>query len=183
MTYVPLADRNEIRKAYDKFEDHMTISGRKVKCFIYYQSGGKEGEVTWRPELGIWSYFDPYAEKTRYWCAFGVEEPRLGASLSITCEINMPHEGIDLRIAGVFVRDANGRIYITHSGRVGGGRKGISKSNFWKLYEGDQEIIDISWPNTKKSKAILIGALDDSKLAYRVMEFVNEVRRFKDTKR
>jgi hypothetical protein len=53
-----------------------------------------------------------------------------GKSLTITVEINPPHEGEDRPVAGLFARDAENRIYLAHTGKVGGGRTGRGSNAF-----------------------------------------------------
>ena len=71
----------------------------------------------------------------------------------INCEINMPKEGINRSFAGLFVRDNNGNIYITHNGNLRGGRKGISKSNFLKFIPHD-EFISPTWQDGEEYKTL-----------------------------
>jgi hypothetical protein len=54
-----------------------------------------------------------------------------GTGLQITVEINTPYKGQNGQIAGYFARDnKSGAIYLMHSGRVGGGTKGVGKATF-----------------------------------------------------
>jgi hypothetical protein len=98
--------------------------------------------------------------------------------LSIAVETNSPYEGVNRRIGGVFVRDDEGRAYIAHSGKVGGGRPGIGKEAFWEFYGGEQ-VETVQWPDGQKSRMIVIGRIDSEHLPVHVARFVHEVARFK----
>lgn len=51
--------------------------------------------------------------------------------VDITVEVNVPYEGRSGSVAGYFAREtSSGNVYLMHSGRVGGGTKGISKDHF-----------------------------------------------------
>jgi hypothetical protein len=97
--------------------------------------------------------------------------------MNIVCEINPPKASIDRRCAGLFVRDADGVIYVTHSGKIGGGRKGIGKSAFLSNYRGARETV--GWPDGSDSEVIVIGRIDGARLAAQVADFIREVQRFK----
>ena len=49
---------------------------------------------------------------------------------SITCEINLPLGGADRKVAGIIAADAEGALYLAHSGRMGGARPGQRKAGF-----------------------------------------------------
>jgi len=174
----PLVKENEIQEAYAVFNHRINSDGQMFRRTIGWRGDYEEVDVLWHPDLRIWSYFDPIGAENRYWCTFGVEDVPQESYLNITCEINMPYSGVNRKVAGLFVRDPAGKIYITHSGKVGGGRRGIGKSEFWNFYRGDQ-VVTIVWADGHETEAILIGRLDDSNLTAQVAYFVHEVDRFK----
>jgi hypothetical protein len=60
---------------------------------------------------------------------FGIYREHAGLEISV--EINSAYQGRNDGIAGFFARDADsGIVYLCHSGRVGGGRKGVGKIAF-----------------------------------------------------
>jgi hypothetical protein len=75
------------------------------------------------------------------------------------------------------LKDDKGTIYLAHSGRVGGGRKGIGKSNFLKFYQGPVE--SVRCPDGSDCGYIVIGPVDGDHLPLQVAHFVNEVKAFK----
>jgi hypothetical protein len=93
--------------------------------------------------------------------------------LTITVEINPPHEGDDLRVAGLFARDSQNRIYVGHTGKVGGGRSGIGQNAF-RGFLGDDR-----WHEIGRKTARILGPIDSSDFANQVAEFVHTVADFK----
>lgn len=64
---------------------------------------------------------------------FGLYDPHANSThfLSISVEINTAYEERNDSVAGFFGRDnKTGMVYLFHSGRVGGGTKGVSKNAF-----------------------------------------------------
>jgi len=62
---------------------------------------------------------------------FGLYDDDEKYYLSISVEINTAYQGRNDAVAGFFGRDSKtGTVYLFHSGRVGGGTKGVSKTAF-----------------------------------------------------
>jgi 5-methylcytosine-specific restriction protein A len=59
----------------------------------------------------------------RCWNGFGLVMPEEARVLPLVVEINVPWEGVNRRIGGVFLRGPRGEVYVGHRGRIGGGRK------------------------------------------------------------
>ncbi|MBE9569997.1 MAG: hypothetical protein IMF11_05195 [Proteobacteria bacterium] len=178
MTLVPLVERDEIRKAYNLFSEQLSRNGTILPRTLGWQGGNTKAEILWHENLGIWSHFDPWPDSKRYWCVFGVEDASKLNQLKITCEINPQKEGIEGNFGGLFVRDSSGKIYITHSGNLRGGKKGIGKFAFWNFFRGNQ-FFTIDSPNGKEYTTIIIGMLGDPKLPIQVSYYIHEVNRFK----
>lgn len=77
------------------------------------------------------------------------------------------------------LRDDAGKIYLGHSGKIGGGRKDIGKSNFLSFYRG--KLVTVQWPDGYESDLIVIGQVDGKQLASQIVHFVHEVEQFKQT--
>jgi hypothetical protein len=115
----------------------------------------------------------------RFWNAFGTGEPKWNTksySHSITCEINPPYEGIDRRIAGAFAKDPEGKLYLVHRGKLGGGRPGIGKALFTDEFMGTWEEVE---DGTEFSKVALIASFDNPRFDEQIADFVHEVERIK----
>jgi hypothetical protein len=82
--------------------------------------------------------------ENRYWCTFGTGEPAEGVSLSIVCEVNIPIEGINRRVAGAFARDEAGLVCLLHGGKVGGGKARVGKETFLEYFT-DGRRVPVRW--------------------------------------
>ena len=106
-----------------------------------------------------------YSEKidNRFWNAFGLN-PHENGQNDIVVEINPPLDGIDLRKgAGMFAFDREDSLFLLHSGRIGGGREGISKKAFCEWYQQQQlfPMRDVKIGKGKIKKGILVGNISD----------------------
>ncbi|MHC4415662.1 MAG: hypothetical protein ACYS0G_10290 [Planctomycetota bacterium] len=178
MSLRPLTDHAEIADAFKLMKSRLERGARRYKRHVGFQGGGAEFDIYWRATERIWVLLDPDVAENRYRCCFGLQHPSAHESLAITCEINPPHEGIDRKIAGVFLRDDRGVIHVAHSGKIGGGRAGIGKTAFLAAYRGDN-IEPVEWADGVRSKAIVVGAIDAREFPSQLAHFVREVERFK----
>ena len=114
----------------------------------------------------------------RFWNAFGVFDPKR-QSQTITVEINIAVNSNTARVAGFFAEDfASGDTFLLHSGKVGGGRKGIGKSAF--LVWSKSQLVEVAEGGGRVRHGILIGKLSDVNLQGRIWGFVKTVQGFKD---
>jgi hypothetical protein len=132
--------------------------------------------ASWSSKLDIW-----WAVKTtgnRYWNAFGTGKPRWhsGFSHNIVCEINPSFQGINRRIAGVFAKDIDGKLYLLHRGKIGGGRLGIGKTKFENEFIGDWVTAE---DGLKSNRFILIASFDSPNFAEGISDFVHQVEQIK----
>ena len=184
---IALENRRESFKAFDAL--HRTLERgaerKKYHCHVGFRPRRYESyDVLNFPAENLWAL--PMKEwkprpADRFWCGYGVERPCDGKTLSITCEVNPPYENPSLRNGGLFAKDRGGKVYLCHTGKIGGGRKGIGKEAFWRLYRGirgSSVLVKIgSKPNP--DKAICLGRVDDRRLPMRISHFVHEVSRIK----
>lgn len=178
MALTALTEAAEIRSAYDILNQRLRDGAESYRKQVGHAGGTGLFSVYWRPEEKFWSLFDPNIAETRYWCCFGTWNPNDSSVLDITCEINCPYHGINRRTAGAFVRDADDHLYVTHNGRVGGGRRGISKSVFLGWYDGNN-MENICWPDGKVTRAIVIGQLNGRHLCGQIGQFLRQIDYFK----
>ena len=97
---------------------------------------------------------------------------------SITCEINLPLGGADRKVAGIIAADAEGALYLAHSGRMGGARPGQRKAGF-RDFLADGVWQPLVWPDGGESEALIVAPLDSPRLTRLLGQFVDSVRRYK----
>lgn len=97
---------------------------------------------------------------------------------SITCEINLPLGGADRKVAGIVAADAEGTLYLAHSGRMGGTRPGQRKAGF-RDFLADGVWRPVLWPDGAESEVLVVAPLDSPRLTRLLGRFVESVRRYK----
>ncbi len=108
---------------------------------------------------------------------FGRTKPT--GALHIAVEVNTPIEGRDDMVAGFFAKDSEtGTIYLFHSGRVGGGKKGVGKESF--LAWVDRPPMTVFDPNGRPRYGILVMPIEGSAAAQAALKYVDDVVAFKE---
>jgi hypothetical protein len=152
MNLSPITTRKESKVAFDALRSCLVKGAKKFDRNVGWPGDHGQFNLYWHDDAGFWVVFG-VEELSRYWCAYGTMDPKAHRSVDITCEINPPTEGIDRRCAGVFLKDSGSGLYLAHSGKVGGGRKGIGKTNFLEEYSGSRE--EIEWPDGVTAEVVL----------------------------
>ncbi len=178
MSLIALTEKKEIKNAFNTLSETLTVGIKPIRQKLGWRGKGQEFDLYWNAANNFWAVLDSELTHNRYWCAFGTSSPEILKTHSIVCEINPPYKGMDKRAAGRFAKDISGAIYITHSGRVGGGRPGIGQGAFLPFY-GSDTIQDINWPRGKDSESIVIGRIDSKYLPLHLSRFIRKVEEFK----
>jgi hypothetical protein len=152
------------------------FADEKISVIIGHMGESFKARVTWSHDLGIW-FLSKKLTENRYWNAFGIGKPAKGASISSTCEISFPLNGLDRRVTGAFVKDSTGRIFMVHRGKIGGGRKGIGKSLFESEYRG---VWAVAEDGDMETAVVVVGQLESPRFARQVAKFVHKVGIIKD---
>lgn len=142
----------------------------------------REYKVYWHENPGLWAVLEESAGGNRSWNCFGTSNPNEAhGTIAISCEINIPHTGMNRRIAGVFARDAAGIEYVAHSARINSSRKDINKSGLIQSLGTDCVWSDVYWPDAEPMPYIVLSALSDPNLVTHIHKFVRSVERFKNS--
>lgn len=98
--------------------------------------------------------------------------------LHISVEINTAYEGRNDQVAGFFARDNDtGSIYLLHSGRVGGGTKGVGQSAF--LTWSDQRPVDVVDSSGSLRKGVLVMPIDGIAASRSAVRYIDIIVQFK----
>jgi hypothetical protein len=120
-----LERKKEIAACQKKVEAAVRkITTERHRHLVGFPSGTFEANICYAKKLDFWVAFENWDD--RFCNACGIGYPFANASPAPHLEINPPTEGINRRTAGAFVTDAEGNCYLAHSGKVGGGTKGVS---------------------------------------------------------
>jgi hypothetical protein len=174
VTLLVLTHRNKIENAQRQFVAELEERcNRQITVKVGHKGEYKVRTIRWSQVLGLWFYSEK-REQSRYWNISGISKaaPKENSMLSIVCEINPPVEGLSKRAQGAFMRDENGRIWLLHRGKIGGGKPGTGRRLFFENYPG--ETMEIAG-----EKFAVIGDIDSSDFVDQVTNFVREVERIK----
>lgn len=104
------------------------------------------------------------------------------ADLQISVEINTAYEGRNDQVAGFFARNNDtGSIYLLHSGRVGGGTKGVGKAAF--LAWSNQRPIDVIDSSGSIKEGVLVMPVDGVAASRSAVRYIDTIASFKQAVR
>lgn len=178
----------ESKEEISKAQHHLELTIRhdfkqKIKKNIGYP-GGTVFDAQVQTDGTYWFWSTNHDEKNittpRHLNWFGLLKDN--PSLEISVEINTVYEGRNDRIAGFFARDSEtGSIYLMHSGRVGGGTKGVGKETFlaWKS-QRPVEVLDSSG-NAKEG--IVVMPVQGIAATQSAIYYINTIANFKQAVR
>jgi hypothetical protein len=173
--YREIGEQTRIGECQNIFWQSLTNDAERVAFRFSFKGSHRESDNFWSPRLGLCMGTRMSGERPRlrYWNAFGLQlvRPASGKGIPITVEINFPLDRIDRRIAGVFVEDGDGRIFVAHRGNITCGR---TNNIFAAGYHGPC----ITIPG--QGRAALIGELGSLEFSQKVRDFVREIDRIKN---
>jgi hypothetical protein len=178
MNLSPITNRKEGKIAFNALRSCLIAGSKKFKRKLGWPGDHGEYDLYWHEGAGFWVVFG-LQELSRYWCAYGMMDPNQHGSLDITCEINPPREGIDRHCAGIFLKDIRSGLYLAHSGRVGGGRKGIGKANFLEEYTGSGNRDEIEWPDGVTAEVVVLGKIGGGSFVNNLAAYIRAAEQFK----
>lgn len=144
--------------------------------------------ITWRPNSKTLDvvhdgefWFVPVPpnksqQHPRYWNSFGFY--KADGNLNITVEINIPIGKDTKSVGGFFAKDdKTGALFLMHSGKVGGGAKGVGKNSF--LAWSAEELITIQAIDGSERTGILVASVGTAETSDSIRRFVKKVAGFK----
>lgn len=141
---------------------------------ITYPSGHFEGTVYFESSSGAnvraWSPFSGDNKQGNFLLS---GDPASSHRMEIDVQLNFPTGTYNRKIAGAFVRDRNGDVFVAHRGKLTKGHAGLKKAKVFREFAS--RTIE-AHDGKSSSRLILIAALDDSELADRLWEFAEEAR-------
>lgn len=172
-----LEDESAIKRCRRQFiKRFKPFIDEKIPVNLGHPGATVKAKVLWSERLGIWMVHEKMSGN-KYGHAFGAEKPT-ASHIPITCEINFPAKGIDRRVGGALAMDGNGRIFVVHRGRIGGGKKGVGKALFDDHYRGVWAIMK---DGTTETTVAVIGVLNSPRFVRQVSQFVRKVEKMKNS--
>lgn len=141
---------------------------------ITYPSGHHTGKVFFEASVGTgiraWSSRTTESKLENYVLS---AEPGSTKWIEIAVQLNFPAGIYNRRMAGAFVRDGRGDIFVAHRGKLTKGNAGLPKDKVFREFAASAvEAAD----NGKTTRVILIAGLNDLALTDRLWEFAEEAR-------
>lgn len=179
-----IESKEEIAKAQRKLEAAIRRDFKtKAEKNIGYPGGTTfDAKVVTDGNYWYWSsdYDDEDIPNPRRLNWFGLF--RGDADLQISVEINTAYEGRNDQVAGFFARDNDtGSIYLLHSGRVGGGTKGVGKAAF--LAWSNQRPIDVVDSSGGIKEGVLVMPIDGVAASRSAVRYIDTIASFKQAVR
>ena len=173
-----LVEENEIKGCQEKLASRLHATGKPREIRAEFQGGNVKLNARWFPKDRFWWGYQRLLDvpMPRHWNAFGYGESEsvldAPGSRSITCEINFPLSVGSWLITGALAKDKDGNIYIVHTGKIGGGRKAVGKSQFKEIFGG-------AWMNVAgnrgEKEVVKVSLLDDVNLVSNLGRFVRQM--------
>jgi hypothetical protein len=195
----PIENKTENKKAIGLLKDKLSAGSTKFKNIVLgFQGGNLTCDIWWNQKHDFWYFLDPDRKileriksnspelkrarnsKTRVprtVLFLGLGNPNQSSNLSITVEINLPNEGLSMRIAGCLLSDSRKDIYIGHSGKIGGGRPGIGKTSFTNWYPSEPFTVD--WSIDKTRQLLFVTKIKSKTFQSELKTFITRVHDFK----
>lgn len=172
-----ITDRERIDIAQEQFVEAMKSALHfKAQRNLGFQGDNRTELVYYDDTIGLWFASSEDIESlNRYWNPLGTQTVSTHMCLNIKVEMNFSFE-LDRRVAGIFLEDEDGKIFIGHRGKIGGGRHGIGKNAFMQYYKGSKGyVID----GNTETEVLIISALTSPRLAENIKAFADSVEIFK----
>lgn len=170
-----IQDAKNVRACRSKLKQAMSdASTEHRKHHIGYPGGVSPATIYYSKELGFWMGLD--RRDGQYLSPCGLGDPFATGSPAPHVEINIPVSGINRRRAGCFLRDETGILYVGHSGKVGGGKKGIGGKAFRAYYPAWSDAMSGDHP----MQVYVLGRLDDTNLIKKLVAYTSKSKEFRD---
>lgn len=175
-------DSEDKKHAQNILEKSIKTSLKRLgKRNVGHPGGNADQTLYSNGEGHLWVAFGGLTENeptVRYWNAFGIYDPNQ-TTQNISVEINISIESNAARVSGFFAQDTNtGDIFLMHTGKIGGGRKGIGKTAF--LVWSKDNLVDVVDLSGNIRQGIVVGKIDQPDFTQRLEKFVKNVKKFKD---
>jgi len=174
-TYEVVTDVAEISRLNEQLAKQLRATLRyKERREITYPAGHHTGTVYFEARTGT---------SVRAWSQHTAPDKLLNLVLSadpgstkwieIAVQLNFPAGTYNRRMAGAFVKDGRGDIFVAHRGKLTKGNAGLPKDKVFREFAASAvEATD----NGKTTRVILIAGLKDPELVDRLWEFAEEAR-------
>lgn len=178
-----LESKKEIAKAHANLASTIesNFTHKSTKNIGY--PGGTTHDANVNTDRKHWFWSSDYKKETpnpRKLNWFGLFSENAG--LQIAVEINTPYVGANGQVAGFFARNnESGKVYLLHSGRVGGGTKGVGKFAF--LTWSNHLLVPATDSFGKIRNGVVVMPVSGAGATRSAIRYVDTIVRFKEAVR
>lgn len=180
--YTLIESRAEIAKAQKTLEATIRQNFKTAVVKDIGWQGGRLSQKRLHTRDGYWFFSEDHKQgpnpKRLNW--FGKHGD--GPGVQIAVEINVPYADRNDRLAGFFARNnETGRVYLFHTGRVGGGAQGVSKDAFlaWTALKPTTVVDAAGDPR----RAIIVMPIEGKGATRSAVDYVQNIVDFKQAVR
>lgn len=182
----PLLRRSDITEAEQIFQKTLAAratSNVKVSGIDVPTPGGTAEDVTLIfLTNSLWHLPTPRGQE-KWWHPFGFDQPeslKTRKSSRMIVQFTRARSGYSAKLGAFFAADPNDTIYLVHTGKIGGGRKGVGKTAF--LESLGPKAIPIELNRTDKTTRMSVAfcsAITSPNLVRDIEKFTEVVYQFK----
>lgn len=175
-----LESKGDIAKAQGTLDAtlHREFSKRSVRDIGYPGGTNYDAKVATDGQYWFWpgNHDESSASNPRYLNWFGLYNE--GGGLQISVEVNTAYEGRNDQVAGFFARDnSTGKVYLMHSGRVGGGTKGVTKAAL--LTWSGLQLVEAVDSSGGIREGVIVMPVEGSAATRAAIRYIGTIARFK----
>lgn len=178
-----LTQQKHIKEANNDFFKKLSkLSHKSIK--VKYTTAGKSTPIVinYSKKYKFWWGHTPDLKGKRYWNPFGLgEEPHTDSNVVGPCQFNCVYEGFSNLTGGLFAIDEDNNYYLLHSGRLGGGKKGVGKERFTKFYFDHYGELEDVICNERVLKYFVVTNFNDKNFYQNILDYINIAQQFKDS--
>lgn len=172
--FTVVTDITEIREHEERLKLRLKKALRhRRNRVVAYPGGREERDVFFETRTGksvrAWS---PFAHDNKLVNLFIFGEPDAQDYLVIDVQLNFPSQSYDRSLAGAFVIDADGEVFLAHRGHLTRTTK-LNKQDVLREFAARTISAEDA---DKESELILICALEEGELVNRLFDFAEEAR-------
>lgn len=185
MQLTAITNHRRIKSLIDRFRERLTSARVEPERRVGNPSSTSICDVHVHVDLGFWVVLEECGNETQTWHVFGRLDERLenpNATLEHVCQVNFAYDGLSDSVGGVFAEDDRGHVYVTHSGRVGGGTPGVGKDAFLAHLSangGNFRIADVTIASGRIAPRLVLADLESRDFRRHIARFVDHVEAFK----
>ncbi len=144
---------------------------------LRYSTPGGSGEAIayYYPNSDFWWSGDRLSKSHKFYNLFGIA-PDYERTNSIRVQINYQKEFNDFKEAAYWAKDNSGRVFLLHSGKMGGGIKGITIENIDKYYSRKKVVAS---NNGNQKECFIVCEINSPRAFTQVVSFIKEIDRIK----